>query len=311
MYSFSEFGQNTIKNLPNTNYYEVLSGNTYLRFGTVYRHPKTFREMEIGEVFTGGCEVYRRVTDSAFDIVTGFIDKDAAHWSANNQLVLWTVSWALMQQNALPLNTAFLFEWQVQKESDTSVRLEYFFEGSRIDGMSHTMSEDLQDLVFNIQHNSNTDGPVANINTGIRCRNFYHTDTEHRLRNWEFKRMPLISLNEAATSKQLNEQMLGIPVGTVLEMKPDTSEIQDGDIVGVLTAQQARLRRVSMLTKIGAPHRTFGHKTMPVQELNTLTIDSSSDLFYRVEESIGAETEQGMSAKEVDQIHLRTEFKFK
>ena len=311
MYTFSEFGQNTINNLPNS-IYEVLSGNTYLRFGTVYRHPKTFAEMEIGEVFTGGCEMYRRSDNAAFDVMCGIIAKDAPHWTDNNTRQSTVSSWATLQQNAIPINTPFLFEWQVQKVSDTQIRWEYFLEGSRITGPTWTLSEAEQDQVFNIQHNYTTNSVItSDINAGIRCRNFYHTDTEHRLRNWEFKRLPLISLNDAATSQQLNEQMLGIPDGTVLEMKPDTSEIQVADIVGVLTTQQARLRRVSLRTPKGEVHRTFGLKTLPVQGLSTLTIESNNTIFYRVEEFISAETEQGMTVEEVDQIRLRTEFKVK
>lgn len=310
MYIFSEFGQNTINNLPNS-IYEVLSGNTYLRFGTVYRHPKTFAEMEIGEAFTGGCEMYRRSDNAAFDVMCGIIAKDAPHWTDNNTTQL-NVSWSTLQQNAIPINTPFLFEWQVTRISEAQVRVQIFLEGSLVYTWTPTLSEGHQSQVFNIQHNYTTNSVITSgINSGIRCRNFYHTDTEHRLRNWEFKRLPLISLNDAATSQQLNEQMLGILVDTVLEMKPDTSEIQVADIVGVLTTQQARLRRVSLRTPKGEVHRTFGLKTLPVQELSTLGIESSSTTFYRVEEFISAETEQGMTVEEVDQIHLRTEFKVK
>ena len=303
MYIFSEFGQNTINNLP-SGYYETLSGEQYLRTGTAYRRDTTMGDMEIGSSFSGGFKYVRTNTTSSYDIQFGLSAPTAAEWSTVNYSLL-EYTWPHLQQNNIGVSQPHNVEWCVTRNTELQFRIQMFLEGSLVQSTVRSLEEyQLQD-VFGIQCLS------TSTSHGIRCRNFYHTDTEHRLRNWEFKRLPLISLNGAATSQQLNEQTLGILVGTVLEMKPDNSEIQDADIVGVLTTQQARLRRVSLRTPTGEVHRTLGHKTLPVQELSTLDIESNNTRFYRVEEFISAETEQGMTVEEVDQIRLRTEFKVK
>ena len=303
MYIFSEFGQNTIKNLP-SGYYEVRSGIQYLRTGTAYRRETTMGDMEIGSSFSGGFNHVRISTTSNYDIQFGLSSPTAAEWAVvDYQLITYT--WTHLQQNNIGASQPHNIEWCVTRNSELQFCIQMFLEGSLIESTTLTLAENQLQEVFGIQCQT------AGTSHGIRCRNFYYTESNVRLRNWEFKRLPLISLNDAATSQQLNEQMLGIPDGTVLEMKPDTSEIQDADIVGVLTTQKARLRRVSLRTPTGEVHRTFGHKTLPVQELSTLDIESSSNRFDRVEEFISAETERGMTVGEVDQIRLRTEFKVK
>lgn len=303
MYIFSEFGQNAINNLP-SGYYEVLSGEPYLRTGTAYRRETTMGDMEIGSSFSGGFNHVRTNTYYAYDIQFGLSAPTAAEWTTvDYQLITYT--WTHLQQNNIGVSQPHNVEWCVTRNSELQFRIQMFLEGSLVESTTQTLAENQLQDVFGIQCR------FAHSSYGIRCRNFYTTESNVRLRNWDFKRLPLISLNGAATSQQLNEQTLGILAGTVLEMKPDTSEIQDADIVGVLTAQQVRLRRVSLRTPKGEVHRTFGHKTLPVQELSTMDIESNITTFYRVEEFISAETEQGMTVEEVDQIRLRTEFKVK
>lgn len=303
MYTFSEFGQNTINNLPNSQY-ETLSGEQYLRTGTAYRRETSMGDMEIGSSFSGGFKYVRISSSSVYDIHFGLSAPTAPEWSTVDYQLL-EYKWSHFLENNIAGYQPHNVEWCVTRNSELQFLIQMFLEGSLFQSTTIDLeASQLQD-VFSIKSQS------ANKSYGIRCRNFYTTESDVRLRNWDFKRLPLISLNDAATSEQLHEQMLGITAGTVLEMKPDTSEIQDADIVGVLTAQQARLRRASLNTQTGEVHRTFGHKTLPIQELSMLSIESSDTTFYRVEEVIIAETEQGMSVEEVDQIRLRTEFKFK